>query len=351
MIQFWMCLAAVLAADDALTRTSELGPVKATVTLSPAEPTIGDEVVLEIRVEAAATVDVLMPEFGEALSRYTILDFVPRQHVEADGSTVHTQRYTLQPYLSGKQSIPPILIEFVDHRPGQKPSPDDLDAYELLTERLDFEVASVLPSAASDELNPPLGELELARSGRGRTWMWLLPVTWLLSATAAAAIVLWYTRRRRAVRRSAYEIARARLDALLGRDVPQDAAGIEAFFVEISAVIRRYLEDRFELRAPELTTEEFLAVAGNSGALSHDHQSLLRDFLRQADLVKFAGVEASEKDIRRSAELAVRFLEETRENAPWIEVTGENAEEWSPAGAKAAPAPPADTESKEWTNA
>lgn len=38
--------------------------------------------------------------------------------------------------------------------------------------------------------------------------------------------------------------------------------------MEISAIIRRYLEDRFELRAPELTTEEFLGVAGGCDALS-----------------------------------------------------------------------------------
>ncbi len=68
---------------------------------------------------------------------------------------------------------------------------------------------------------------------------------------------------------------------------------IESFFVAISAIVRRYLEDRFDLRAPELTTEEFLALAGSASSLSHDHQHLLRDFLRQADLVKFAGVHAS----------------------------------------------------------
>ena len=83
--------------------------------------------------------------------------------------------------------------------------------------------------------------------------------------------------------------------------------------------MRRYLEDRFDLRAPELTTEEFLALAGSASNLSRDHQLLLRDFLRQADLVKFAGVRASEDEIRRSSDLAVRFLEETRENAPLID--------------------------------
>jgi hypothetical protein len=79
------------------------------------------------------------------------------------------------------------------------------------------------------------------------------------------------------------------------------------------------LEDRFELRAPELTTEEFLASVGESPDLSRDHQNLLREFLRQADLVKFAGVQPSSQDIQRSVDAARRFLEETRENAPLIE--------------------------------
>ena len=35
--------------------------------------------------------------------------------------------------------------------------------------------------------------------------------------------------------------------------------------------------------------------------------------------MKFAGVRASEEEIRRSSDLAARFLEETRENAPLID--------------------------------
>ena len=204
-----------------------------------------------------------MPEFGEALSRYTILDFVPKQHIADDGNSVHIQRYTLQPYLSGEQSIPPILIEFVDHRPGQKPAPDDLDAYEMLTDRIDFRCKSVLPENASGDLNPPLGELELISDADAD-----LPRPGWLAGCAGRPVgrlaAFWSSggrRRRRVQRRNAYEMARARLDRLL---VAQHAAGrtrqgIEAFFVEISAIIRRYLEDRFDLRAPELTTEEFLA--------------------------------------------------------------------------------------------
>jgi hypothetical protein len=46
----------------------------------------------------------------------------------------------------------------------------------------------------------------------------------------------------------------------------------------------------------------------------------LRGFLRQADLVKFAGVTASPDEIQRAAEIAGQFLEETRENAPVVEI-------------------------------
>ncbi|MEK6237161.1 MAG: hypothetical protein N2C14_20830, partial [Planctomycetales bacterium] len=98
------------------------------------------------------------------------------------------------------------------------------------------------------------------------------------------------------------------------------------FFVDLSAIGRQYSEDRYESRAPELTTEEFLESVSGSPDLSADHQRLLRDFLRQADLVKFAQARPSAADVEESISAAGRFLEETRENAPLIEVETPPAE-------------------------
>lgn len=323
----WMlCALLTLAATD-VSKVNELGPVKVTTTLSPAEPKLGDEITLEIRVEAEPQVEVLMPEFGEALNRYSILNFVPRQRIDDRGKTVLTQQYTLQPYLSGPQTIPPILIEFVDHRAGQKATPEDADAYEIVTDPIAFEVRSVVPTTASNELKPPLGELDLPLEVSRSRLALGIALSVLVVSGAIVLWVIWRRGRRRARRRNAYEVARARLDQLLSRPLPQDAAAIERFFVDISAIVRRYLEDRFEVRAPELTTEEFLGLAGSASQLSNDHQNLLRDFLKQADLVKFAGVRVSEAEIRRSSDLAGRFLEETRENAPLVEEAIEEASE------------------------
>jgi hypothetical protein len=331
MIQSLCCLLLAWGAAEGRSHENRLGPVTVTTRLAPDAPVIGDEITLEIRVEAEPDIEVFMPAFGEALHRYTIVDFLPRHTITDSGQNEYVQRYTLQPQESGDQTIPPILIEFLDHRPGQKLAPDDLDAYELLTDRIDFHVQSVLPDAASAELHPPLGRLESVPRAESRRRNWLLGGGFVVVLAAALLVVWLRVRRLRVRRRNAYELARARLDALLAQGPPRDPAAIEAFFVAISGIVRRYLEDRFELRAPELTTEEFLAVAGTSPDLTRDHQTLLREFLRQADLVKFAGVHATANEVGRSSDSAVRFLEETRANAPLVDA--------GPSGARSHQAP------------
>jgi hypothetical protein len=294
-----------------------MGPVKATVKLEPEAPVIGDTLTLTIEVQAKKGVELLMPEFGEALETFSIVDFVPRETIDDQGRTIATQKYRLQPPISGQHAIPPILIEFVDRRSGQRAAPEGLDAYELLTERIEFEVASVVPDDAAAELKPPLGKLPPLAPPPPAKWPWLVAALLLVAILSPFAIRAFSNWRSRARRRSAYEIARSRLDRLLAASTERTDVG--KFFVELSSIVRRYLEDRFELRAPELTTEEFLESVQRAPILSTAHQTLLRQFLRQADLVKFAGVKPMEEDIQNSIESARRFLEETRENAPMIE--------------------------------
>ncbi len=145
---------------DEIEQTTELGPVRVTTVLSPAEPTVGDQIQLEIRVTYAADVDVLMPEFGEALNRYTILGLCAtpadcRRWLHA----VHAAVYAAT--LPVWQTVhPPHPGRVCRQSAGKPPSPEDADAYEILTERIDFNVKSVLPTTAAAELKPPLGRLE-----------------------------------------------------------------------------------------------------------------------------------------------------------------------------------------------
>ncbi|MEE3327990.1 MAG: hypothetical protein VX252_11700 [Myxococcota bacterium] len=291
-----------------LSTEAQSGPVDVQIELTPEAPVIGDALVLKIRVTADSGVEVLMPEFGEALDRFRIVDFVPREEIDEAGRTIYSQRYTLQAPASGPHLLPALLIEFVDRRPGQKPAPDGQDAYEILTQGLPFAVASVMPDRTASQLMPPMGPLQ-GPQGSGVHWGW-----WGvgLGVLAAALVFMAVRATRRGQRLSAWETACAELDALLSgpRPGPED---IGPFFVALSDIVRRYLELRFSLRSPELTTERFLDLMADSPDLSRRHQQLLRDFLNQCDLVKFAGHIPSAKAIDEAAQTARRFLDETRE--------------------------------------
>jgi len=303
---------------EPLVRTSTLGPVRATISLEPPRPVIGDTLSLVIEVVAEPDVEVLMPAFGEALGRFVILAYAASDRLDEEGRTVHRQNYSLDVPMSGEWSIPSLIVEFVDRRPGQRPAPEGEDAYELSTEPIAFAVASLVPADADSDLVPPLGELPPlpTRLERARPW---IGGGLILAAIALAAVAYFVRAGRRRLRRSAYEIALARLRQLqkLPRVTPEE---IDRFFVELSAVVRRYLEDRYEIRAPESTTEEFLERASHAPALAREHRELLVSFLRRADLVKFARSIPGDLEIAESVRSAERFLEETREDAPLLEV-------------------------------
>jgi hypothetical protein len=79
----------------------------------------------------------------------------------------------------------------------------------------------------------------------------------------------------------------------------------------VSDVVRVYLEERFDLHAPERTTEEFLYELTGNTVLNPQHKQLLEDFLTRCDLVKFARFEPSQEELRALLDSALRLIDET----------------------------------------
>ena len=103
--------------------------------------------------------------------------------------------------------------------------------------------------------------------------------------------------------------ARRRLELLRG-SVPDREAAIEAFYVEASGLVRDYIEERFAVRAPEMTTEEFLAAPDTARALGDRHRGMLGEFLLECDLVKFAKALPTARDATRMLDTIAAFLTE-----------------------------------------
>lgn len=298
-------------AEEALSVASHEGPVQATVTLTPAAPRLGDPLTLTLAVEAQPGVRLDLPAFGEALGRFTILDFADQEGATDAGGQTAQQRYSLQAPMSGPQRIPGLRIEYLDERTG----PSDVHR-ELVTDEIAFQVASVLPEGAvMDELLPPRAALADNFGGWLPAW-WPWAAAGLVGLAALiGGVFLW---QRRAVERAqltAYDRAMRRLDSLERRGWPQGDAA-DAWYVELSDITRRYVEDRYAVRAPELTTEEFLLEARRAPALSGDHRERLSAFLAHCDRVKFARYSPAADESREALQTLRRFLDETRLQAP-----------------------------------
>ena len=136
----------------------------------------------------------------------------------------------------------------------------------------------------------------------------------MLGLVALAALSYWAWRewQRRKAQRSvappvpAHVRARQRLEAAL-----QLIAQPKPFCIAVSDTLRLYLEERFDFRAPERTTEEFLHELQATDRLLRDQKSSLGEFLQACDLVKFARYEPREPELRDLHGSAVRLVEET----------------------------------------
>jgi hypothetical protein len=83
------------------------------------------------------------------------------------------------------------------------------------------------------------------------------------------------------------------------------------FCILVSDTIRFYLEERFDFRAPERTTEEFLRELGGTNLLASEQKESLGKFLESCDLVKFAKYEPGENELHELHGSAVKLVEET----------------------------------------
>lgn len=292
-------------------RETQNGPVKATVRVEPAAPLLGDPVTLTLTVEAEAGVTVEMPGFGEALGRFSIVGFTPRDERTADGGTRASQSYVLDPPMSGRQRIPPLRIEYLDGRPGQ----DASEVRELLTEELAIDVQSVVTdSELTSELRERRGPLSAELRPRPLTDYLLWVGAGTAIAIVALALVLWRRGRAPIELVDPYGVADRRLRELEATGLP-DADHADAWYVELSAIVRQYIENRYSIRAPELTTEEFLRAAREGSVLAPEHRDSLSAFLALCDRVKFAGLRPTPAESEEALRTARTFLDDTRPRA------------------------------------
>ncbi len=301
------------APKDAITKTTENGPAKATVTVWPSKPTLGEPIYLRLDIDAPAGVDIDAP-FQEAgdqrLGRFKVVGFVRDQHRKADGAQHQEQTYTLEAPSSGKHRVPPLRLEMIDSRPDAAKAATAKQ--EILTEEIPLDIAPVAAAVTGKELKAAAGKLD--PDVGGTPWTTYLLFASILAICGSVSLLLARNvgqRRRIAAKKSAYDEAIGKLRSLEVRGAPS-AESADAWFVELSGIVRSYLEHRYDIRAPELTTEEFLQAASRAPELTGGHRTQLSQFLERCDRVKFAGYRPDSDESIGTLAAAREFVEDTR---------------------------------------
>ncbi len=84
------------------------------------------------------------------------------------------------------------------------------------------------------------------------------------------------------------------------------------FYTELSLILRTYLDGRFSLNAPEETTEEIIEQLSTSPELDGNQRNILQDFMRQADMVKFAKGHPDRSTMEAAFDTTEQFVEQTK---------------------------------------
>lgn len=285
--------------------TADLSKGEVTIKLEsqPDKISPAREVMLTFTVEAPSYLKVAFPDLQDRFSGFSLAEDFATDPIEANGRVRQTYRWRLIPEPAAKRyRLAPFAVATEDTRTV----PAKVDSF------------ATVPVVFPDEGPRPVvtGDPEVTLEAE-----WIPPTAktvtlWglLLLAGIALLAALVYgiskiSTRVKEARMSPVERAMAELRRLLGRNLPQRGL-FKEFYIELTAVVRRYIERCHGIRAPKLTTEEFLAAAANHADFPPEALASLRTFLESADLVKFAGRKADGAMADEATDRARNYLTE-----------------------------------------
>lgn len=264
---------------------------------------IGDKIRYTITVETDKDMEVEFPEFGYNLGEFSIKDFGSVKR-SLWGKKRIIQWYCLDTYSTGKFTIPKAAVKYKKKGAG--------DWGEIESGELAIEVKSVLDKPGSAAVMRDIkGPVSIPYKFRRYLFVVILIV--ILSVIGFAVFLFKRKLTQSSITlKPAHQIAYEQLEELKRKNLIGEGK-IKEFYIGISDIIRHYLENRFSLKAPEMTTEEFLINVKDYSELALGNKVLLREFLVCCDLVKFAKYLPQEAEVFVIFDSAEKFITQTKQ--------------------------------------
>ncbi|MBF0494691.1 MAG: hypothetical protein HQL28_06130 [Candidatus Omnitrophica bacterium] len=266
--------------------------------------TIGEKIKYSVEVTAPEGSAIEFPVITVELGGFAVKDFGEEKLKKAGKGRVKYERwYLLDTYTVGPYVIPaqPVRIKMKDGGVSVLTAP-----------KIFVEIKSVMKPGEKDarikDIKLPLGV--------PAKYAWVLIAGFAALILSAGAALWIYTHRKKAaetieIKITAHEAAFKELDRIKRLGLVEDGK-IKEYYYLVSICLRKYIEDRFSIKAPEQTTEEFIETAMRSDKLEGKYINLLKDYLERSDLVKYAKLEPETAECGKVLETARQFIDETK---------------------------------------
>ena len=302
LLFFFVLATHAIAAPTDTPRVEETsrGAVTASFTFDPPVVRLDRDILLTIRISSPTNLTVKLPPLESRIQGFAVAGAYDEPAVIRDGKSIRDRKARLTPRISKEYRIAPMAVTWRDPETGAEQwfptKPVVLASEPLVTGD---------PGKAIGE---PRGPLWIYPGLKG-----FLGYTAALLGLAALGYGAWrlFRKIRRAVQlhrmspreRALFELAELIAKDLIARD------HVKEFYFELTMIVRAYIERAHAIRAPEQTTEEFLAAVSHDSRFSPDVVKRLRNFMQAADLVKYAGVHPDAHSVDTALATAKTYIE------------------------------------------
>lgn len=272
-----------------------------------AQITIGDRITYSLTIDHIKGMRIEQPGPGVNLGQFEIKDYHIADPEEYGDRVRLRYTYVISVFDTGKFTIPPFPVAYFPQ--------DTAKTYKIIeASPIDIYVRSVI----SDEKR----ELKDIKAP-----LWI-PFSYTMIIIIALIVILilgggylgYRIYRQRKEKgylfkpppppRPAHEIALQELELLLAKDYLNNGH-FKQFYIEISEIIRRYIEGRYFVPALEETSREIIQELEKQEMEVHQKGGLA-DFLELSDLVKFAKYIPGSDENEKTSDWARNFIEETK---------------------------------------
>ncbi len=288
------------------------GPLQVRLELSTDQILLSEIVRMDITTIAESGFEVEFPKIADLLRDFRLRDRRERgRKLLAEGRVQIAEQYRLEPLRTGELEIP--TLSFQCYKDSES------DRLTLETEPIVITVTTMVQEDLSEVSIADIEEI--VEMKRGLSWFWITGLG--IFAGGMLAVVIFLLRPKKAhpakkIYRPAHEIALEWIRKLAEQRLIEQGR-VREFYERLSNCLRHYIENRFSLRAPEQTTEEFLEAIEHSPILQAEHKEELKRFLEHCDLVKFAKYQPTREQNDQSLRMAEQFIVNTKSDESLVE--------------------------------